>query len=160
MALALADLTELADLALKAGVPTALGCTIVWYLLWRHIPALTRSFEKAIADLVGQNTATREDCAKLLAAQTKASAEAIELLRRQLENDSAAQTTHRSDEATRTRAAVGDLAKQTAALAEAIHRMQGHHDVVVSANVERVEVVEIGVTQAPGGALAHRTPTR
>jgi len=116
---------SLADLAAKAGIPTALGCAIVWYLLWHHIPKLTSTFEAAIAGMTTVNAAQRDECKQAIAAQQQASDKLVELLSKQIASEAEESRRHRAEEAAQTRAALADLAVQTRKLGAAVHRMSG-----------------------------------
>lgn len=122
--------SELGDLALKAGVPTALGCVIVWYLLWKHIPSLLRTFEKSMSDMAKINAQQRDECARASKIQSDVMQASIEVLRRQMETDADAAQKQRSEEGVRNRDALAALTTQTQHLAEAVNRMRGSHDII------------------------------
>lgn len=141
------DWAAFADFAVKAGVPTALGCVIVWYLLWKHIPQLMNTHKVFMDDLVKINDEQRKECKSSIETMSKEHKEAVQAiaddhkkavealrteitsqtsaLRDHLLADSKIQLAHRADEGARTREALSELSKETRKLAEAIYRQQG-----------------------------------
>jgi hypothetical protein len=142
----------LADLALKAGVPTALGCAIVWYLLWHHIPRLISTFEAAVSDLTKRDAEQRDDYKQTLKAQVEASRELVHLLRASISEEADENRRHRSEEATRTREAIAVLAKQTQRLSESVYRLHGAVGVDIGVAFERSGEPAPERTASPAGA--------
>lgn len=116
---------SLIDLALKAGVPTALGCAIIWYLLWHHIPKVISTFENTVADLAKRDQEQREDYRRSIATQAEASRELVTLLRASLTEEAEENRRQQAEEAARNRETIAVLAKQMQRLSESVHRLHG-----------------------------------
>lgn len=141
------DWPAFADFAIKAGVPTALGCVIVWYLLWKHIPQLVSTHKSFMDDLYKLNEAQRKECKSSIEAMAsehrtalisitadhRMSVEALRgeiagqttAFREHLLAESKMQMSHRTQEGAQTRQVIAELSSETRKLAEAIHRQQG-----------------------------------
>lgn len=99
--------TEVMDLAVKAGIPAALGVYIVHHLLSVHIPGVVKGYQQAIDQLIHANQNQQATFRESLQDQTKALTKRLE------------------DDAKLTRAVLADLTGETRALAAAIHRLDG-----------------------------------
>ena len=106
------DFATLADFALKAGVPSALGVFIVWYLLSRFIPSQQALFRSELE-------ASRNTFKDALASEQKVHSE---MLTRIVDTV--------SDEAQQTRASLDRLNTTTQNLTEVVHKMSGKVSVI------------------------------
>ena len=101
------DFSTLADFALKAGVPSALGVFIVWYLLHSFIPAQQAMFR---SELDASRTAFRD----ALASEQKVHSEMMGRIVDTVSN-----------EAEQTRASIDRLNATTQNLTEVVYKMSG-----------------------------------
>lgn len=145
------DWAAFVDFAVKAGVPTALGCVIVWYLLWRHIPQMMSTHKGFMDDLYKVNEAQRKECKQsietlasehrqALLSITADHKQAVDVVRGEIASqttafqnhllaDSKNQMAHRTAEGAQTRQVISELTAETRRLAEAIYRQQGSVEV-------------------------------
>lgn len=106
------DFSTLADFALKAGVPSALGVFIVWYLLSRFIPSQQTLFR-------GELEASRAAFRDALESEQKVHSE---MMGRIVDTV--------SDEAQQTRASIDRLNATTQNLTEVVYKMSGKVSVI------------------------------
>ena len=101
------DFSTLADFALKAGVPSALGVFIVWYLLSRFIPSQQALFR---SEMEASRTSFRD----ALASEQKAHSEMMNRVVDVVTN-----------EGQQTRASIDRLNTTTQNLTEVVYQMSG-----------------------------------
>ena len=101
------EFATLADFALKAGVPSALGVFIVWYLLSKFIPSQQTLFR-------GEMEASRQAFRDALSSEQRVHSE---MMGRIVDTV--------SDEARQTRSAIDRLNTTTQHLTEVVHQMSG-----------------------------------
>lgn len=116
---------SVADWSVKTGVPAAMGCAIVYYLLVKLVPRMIDTFERSLAQQQEAFRTSLERLAKQNEEQRKECAESLRELHETIRAENEASRSHRQQQEEQTRLALHELSAQTHALARAVWELHG-----------------------------------
>jgi hypothetical protein len=116
---------SVADWSVKTGVPAALGCAIVWYLLAKLVPRIIDTYERSMTQ---QGEAFRVSLERLESRneeQRRECTQALRELHETIRHENELSRVHRTQQEEQTRSALSELSHQTHALARAVYELHG-----------------------------------
>lgn len=116
---------SVADWSVKTGVPAALGCAIVWYLLAKLVPRIVDTFERTLAQQQDAFRVSLEKLEQRNEEQRRECTQALRELHETIRVEHEASRVHRQQQEDQTRSALHELSTQTHALARAVWELHG-----------------------------------